>query len=375
MSDIHTSDWSTTAASNNATPPNGWPENMDFSKVNDSARENMAALKRWYNDISGVNTAAGTATAYTLAADRTIASYAAGQVFCFIVGTTNTGAVTLNVDSVGAKAIKKHHDVALAPGDLEADMLAVVAYKATEDVFQLLSPTAAEHYRNVNNLTAAPGVGDDTADGYQAGSLAVDTTNDRAYVCVDNSAGAAIWREIGTALVPIETLTASSSATLDFDSGIDSTYDDYILVCKGLTPATDDVQLLARIATAGPTWQAGAGAYQWGGSVVSIGGTVAGDGSSSGGPTTAMCLNGSATSKVGSASGEGVDLVIRFSAPAGSNRKRFAWQGVFTTAAGNDAAVSGAGSYGSTTAIVGVRLLFSSGNIASGSATLYGVRT
>ena len=196
MSDIHTSDWSTTASSNNATPPNGWPENMDFSKVNDTARENMAALKRWYNDISGVNTTGGTATAYTLAADRTIASYAAGQVFCFYVNAANTGSATLNVDSVGAKTIKKHHDVNLAPGDLETDQICVVAYKATEDVFQLLSPTAAEHYRNANNLTAAPVVGDDVADGYQAGSLAVDVTGDRAYVCVDNSSGAAVWKKI-----------------------------------------------------------------------------------------------------------------------------------------------------------------------------------
>lgn len=225
MSDIHTSDWSATASSNNATPPNGWPENMDFSKVNDTARENMAALKRWYNDISGVNTTGGTATAYTLAADRTIASYAAGQVFCFYVNAANTGSATLNVDSVGAKTIKKHHDVNLAPGDLETDQICVVAYKATEDVFQLLSPTAAEHYRNVNTLTAAPVVGDDVADGYQAGSLAVDVTGDRAYVCVDNSSGAAVWKKIsGGVIQRVEatpyTTQASDSSTFPVDGSI-----------------------------------------------------------------------------------------------------------------------------------------------------------
>lgn len=46
MSDIK--NWSTTASENNKTPPNGWPENMAPSEVNDTARENMAAAKRAY---------------------------------------------------------------------------------------------------------------------------------------------------------------------------------------------------------------------------------------------------------------------------------------------------------------------------------------
>ena len=46
MSDVK--NWSTVAANNNAAPPNGWPENMAPSNVNNCARENMAALKRAY---------------------------------------------------------------------------------------------------------------------------------------------------------------------------------------------------------------------------------------------------------------------------------------------------------------------------------------
>ena len=41
----------------------------------------------------------------------------------------------------------------------------------------------------------------------------------------------------------IETLTASSSATLDFTSGIDDTYDEYIFRFISMHPATDGVQL------------------------------------------------------------------------------------------------------------------------------------
>ena len=47
----------------------------------------------------------------------------------------------------------------------------------------------------LNNFTgtADPVAGDDTADGYSVGSLWVNTTTDQAFVCVDNSAGAAVW--------------------------------------------------------------------------------------------------------------------------------------------------------------------------------------
>lgn len=45
--------WSTTANSNNSTPPDGFPEGMFASQVNNSAREVMAALAR-YSDMLGI---------------------------------------------------------------------------------------------------------------------------------------------------------------------------------------------------------------------------------------------------------------------------------------------------------------------------------
>src|SRR3990167_304736 len=47
--------WSTTAASNNDASPDGWPENMAPSGVNDSARENMAAIAELYATQYGRN--------------------------------------------------------------------------------------------------------------------------------------------------------------------------------------------------------------------------------------------------------------------------------------------------------------------------------
>lgn len=46
------------------------------------------------------------------------------------------------------------------------------------------------------NATTAPTINDDDADGYVVGSKWVDTTNDNAYILVDSSTGAAIWKGI-----------------------------------------------------------------------------------------------------------------------------------------------------------------------------------
>lgn len=193
--------WSATAASNNSASPDGFPEGMAPSGVNDSAREVMAALARYRADTDGVNTSGGSSNAYTLAASTTYAAYAQGDRFCFKSNFANTGAATLNVDSVGAKTIKKMDGTDLAANDIPSGAIIDVVYDGTN--FQLVSAIGAVPYRNVNTLTAAPGTGDDSADGYQPGSLAVDVTNDRAYICLDATGSAAIWRPVNNVVVQV----------------------------------------------------------------------------------------------------------------------------------------------------------------------------
>lgn len=67
-------------------------------------------------------------------------AYRVGQVYVFIANAAITGAVTLNVDGLGAKAIKKRVSLDLAAGDILEDQMVSVIFDGTN--FQMLSDTS-----------------------------------------------------------------------------------------------------------------------------------------------------------------------------------------------------------------------------------------
>lgn len=92
--------WSLTAASNGTADPSiNFAEGQAPSSVNDSARALMAVVAAWRNDISGVNTTAGTAAAYTLTTSEGVGTTPAnGQMIAFLAHVGNSAAATLQVD-------------------------------------------------------------------------------------------------------------------------------------------------------------------------------------------------------------------------------------------------------------------------------------
>ena len=82
-------------------------------------------------------TVAGTADAITGTITPSLTAYTTGGVFSFVVGSTNTTAVTLNIDGLGVKSVTRTGSVALVAGDMVTGQVVLVEYDGTR--FQLLN--------------------------------------------------------------------------------------------------------------------------------------------------------------------------------------------------------------------------------------------
>ena len=133
-------DYSTTAGSNTTVGGVNIAEGMQAGLMNNALRAAMADSKKWQLDWSGVVTA-GTSNAYTITSNQGIAAYADGLRFTFRADRNNTGAATLNVDSRGAKALRKVTGGALAAvaaDDIVAEAVYDVVYDLSSDVFVIV---------------------------------------------------------------------------------------------------------------------------------------------------------------------------------------------------------------------------------------------
>jgi len=129
--------YSQTAANNNATPPNGWPEGQAPSTVNDCAREMMAGIARWYAHLDNSLDTTGSSNAYVLTTGSSHAALADIGVVTFKANHSSTGAATLAVDGLASKAIR-WNGAAIIAGSIVSGNTYAVAYNATNDVFDLL---------------------------------------------------------------------------------------------------------------------------------------------------------------------------------------------------------------------------------------------
>jgi hypothetical protein len=198
------------------------------------------------------------------------------------------------------------------------------------------------------------------------------SSNSDTALATQQSIRAYVDANAGGTLVFLSSATASSSATLDFTTGINSTYQHYMLI-GDLVPATDSVQLWIRTsANAGVSWDSAGSDYAYR-SVSDFSGTPTGT------TAAAQIIPTSAGGvAIGNATGEGVSFTSYLFSPSTARIGRLFFTGQVIDATSTTGSLpsgfTGTGTRRTAAAFNGVRFLFSSGNIASGTVRLYGIK-
>src|SRR5712664_161903 len=99
--DIGNTNWNEADASNTSAAPDGAPEGMAPSGLNDVLRAHQGAVKRWYNWMAPKVTG-GTSTAYTLTYGVSPGALVDGMTHLVEFHTSNGASPTLNVNGLSA---------------------------------------------------------------------------------------------------------------------------------------------------------------------------------------------------------------------------------------------------------------------------------
>ena len=155
--DIGASNWSEADASNTATPPSGWPEGMNPSDVNNSARMMMGAIKRSWDRQNPVYSAGGGTTAYTLTPTEALAAYLDGEFWMWRQPSTSAVTATMNISGLGAKNIRVFiaGTWTNAPaGALISGDIVCAFYRSSSGTFDVLFTTSAMLATQAQTITA-----------------------------------------------------------------------------------------------------------------------------------------------------------------------------------------------------------------------------
>jgi len=91
----------------------------------------QSTVVKLIGSVSGTDTITGSLT-------PALTAYAAGQMFYFVAAGDNTGAVTININSLGAKNVTKDGTTALSAAEIKSGQTVVVVYDGTR--FQMVNP-------------------------------------------------------------------------------------------------------------------------------------------------------------------------------------------------------------------------------------------
>ncbi len=244
----------------------------------------------------------------------TVAALQAGQKFGFYAPGTNTGAVTLNIDSVGAADVELN-GVALTGGEIVSGRYYEVVLDSTND-FQLLS----------------------------GGGGAVE-------------------------LLEVQDVS-SAIAAVDMTAFNNSNYSTYILDIENLVPATDSVAIFMRTSTNGGTSFDSSANYGHHTDAFDEAGNNLSDAGSSAAQIT--CTGSVA---MGNAAGETFCAQVIMHEPGNSSRfTSITWAGSYSRSTGSVIRMHGSAMRRVAESVDALRIYAASGNISSGRFLLRGVK-
>lgn len=419
--------YSTTPGSNNAAPPNGFPEGMLPSTVNDAAREMMARLAEWYQDAEWIlrnDTITGFTGSTIIITGDVTAKYTANRAIRLDENASRVGIITGAVFAAGSTTVTiTGYTILALPtsielGIIDSTKVGLVQISGAQTVTgdKTFSGTLAMSAKPINtavrvDVASAATLNLDTAASNHVNITGTTTItsvtltdgrwrNCRCDAALPITTGASLiingiasgttitfaagdtfeaWGEpsgvvrivsitrVGggaDGLLSTTTVSGGASADISLPSG----YRHY-RVLYDASVATDGAEIVLRIGTgAPPTYQSGASDYEYAYSFVQSNGTP-GDAGSIADTGINVAVN------VGSGAAEGADGEVTIYNPANASRYKTV---TFHAAIWDNTAtplltrLSGAGSYNTaTTAITGLQFLASAGNI-TGTFKLYG---
>lgn len=105
-------------------------------------------LRNIYSTATGTNTYVSTITG--------IIEYAIGDMYNILVTNANTGASTLNINSLGAISIRKENAAALTAGDIAANSMIQVVYDGT--YFRLINASVTSKINDLADIISLGGI-------------------------------------------------------------------------------------------------------------------------------------------------------------------------------------------------------------------------
>ena len=173
------------------------------AEVVTSANEEIAALDN--RAPMNLGSLSGTDT-YLASVTPTLTAYADKQSFWFKPPNANTGASTLNIDTIGAKDLVSRAGAALGSGDLVTTTVYLVVYYSTSDQFRVISDLGSgsdDDVPEAGDFTNLALSGDVVSAALvttiQANSVALTTDTTGNYAAGDAEAGAALTGDSATA--------------------------------------------------------------------------------------------------------------------------------------------------------------------------------